>query len=197
MREANNERYCVLNRESCSPVRRLNLTQWGGPLILWILPSKEEEAEEEEEAGEPTIYQRVVGRDLTHSLKLRAMVFLSSEAERELRRAMVYRAAPRRERRRGGLAGEAAERGDVHTCTSGHSRVGSRLLKAARWMPLAALKRAFLPTSRLHPEGFVSNGCAVKFCAKGDFAERESLAKAGGMERRSADIFNRSFSRWL
>ena len=46
------------------------------------------------------------------------------------------------------------ERGDAHTCTSGHSRVGSRLLKPARWMPLQPLVHRFLPTSRYTPTRF-------------------------------------------
>lgn len=116
-----------------------------------------------------TIYQRAVGRDLTYSLKLRAMVFLSSGWTRNASYGL-WRIAPRKKwrtrRRRGlaGVAGEAAEtpreatrraRCTQHTCTSGHSRVGtvgsvgSRFSKAARWMPLVALKRAFFPTSRL------------------------------------------------
>lgn len=65
----------------------------------------------------------------SHGLSL---VKLNGEFMARHERVSGGRAAPRRGRRRRGLAGEAAERGDVHTCTSGHSRVGSRLLKAAR-----------------------------------------------------------------
>jgi len=174
-------------------VRRLNLTQWDGPRSpvpgprVPCIPSIQE-------ADRLTIYQRAVGRDLTHSLKLRAVVFLSSGwTYASYGAPQWYRADGRRLRkktRRGGLAGECWRGTEAarqpreatctqHTCTSGHSRVGSRLLKAARWMPLAALrlKRAFLPTSRLHLDGFsrvVSSGCAVKFRTKGGVIERES-----------------------